>query len=151
MKSWIFKTGVLSAPLIQRGLLAVVLFPHGAQKLLGWYDGYGFSGTMGFFTESIGLSYIIAFLVIMLEFFGPILLLLGLGVRLVSAALTILMLGIVFTSHWQHGFFMNWFGNQKGEGIEYFLLFLAGTLSLLFSGAGKWSIDRRIHDSNASL
>lgn len=148
MKTLIFKTEDSIAPFILRIFLAIALFPHGAQKLAGWFGGYGFTGTMNFFTGTMGLPWIIALLVILLEFFGPLLLLLGLATRLVSLALSGLILGIVLTSHWEYGFFMNWFGNQKGEGIEYFILFIAGTLSLVFSGAGKWSVDNRIDIAN---
>ncbi|WP_207420265.1 DoxX family protein [Desertivirga brevis] len=147
MRELIFKTGQSYAPLVLRILLAAVLFPHGAQKLLGWFGGFGFSGTMNFFTETMSIPWIISFLVIVLEFFGPVLLLLGLATRLVSGAITVLMLGILLTSHMEYGFFMNWFGNQKGEGIEYFILFLAGTISLFLSGGGLWSADRLIYNT----
>jgi len=53
----------------------------------------------------------------------------------------LLFMGIVYTSHFQHGFFMNWFGNQKGEGYEYFLLAMGISASLVFTGGGKFSLD----------
>ncbi|RYU91918.1 DoxX family protein [Mucilaginibacter terrigena] len=141
MKNLIYNTNNSYAPFILRVLFAIVLLPHGAQKLFGLFGGFGFTGTMGFFTHTMGLPWIIGFLVIMLEFFGAIALLVGYVTRPVSIALTILMLGIVFSSHLQNGFWMNWFGRQKGEGYEYFILYVAGTLSLLISGGGKWSVD----------
>lgn len=144
MKQLLFKTNSSYAPMIQRVLAAIVLWPHGAQKLLGWFGGFGFTGTMNFFTQTMGLPSIVGLFVIILEFFGSIALLLGLFTRITATAITILFLGIVFTSHIQNGFFMNWFGTQKGEGCEYFLLFIAITVSLSITGAGKWSTDSLI-------
>lgn len=127
---------------IIRIVLGVAVFPHGAQKLLGWFGGYGFDGTMNYFTGTVGLPWIIGFLVIVLEFFGAIALIIGIGTRIVAAAYIVLALGIVFTTHIQHGFFINWFGNQMGEGYEYFLLWIAMAIALVLNGAGKFSIDR---------
>jgi putative oxidoreductase len=128
--------------MIARVLLGVVFFPHGAQKLLGWFGGYGFSGTMDYFTGTMDLPWIISFLVIEIEFFGALALIAGLGTRLMAFAFTVLTLGIIFISHIQYGFFMNWFGAQKGEGIEYFLLVLGLSIPLMINGGGKYSIDK---------
>lgn len=128
--------------LFLRLTIAIVIFPHGAQKLMGWFGGYGFTGTMQFFTETVGLPWIIGFLVIMLEFFGSILLLFGIGSRILAAAFTILAIGITFTSHVQNGFFINWYGNQQGEGYEYFLLLTGLGIALLLNGSGKLSVDK---------
>lgn len=145
MKKLIFNTNRNNmAATITRTALGVVLFAHGAQKLLGWWGGYGFEGTMGFFTQTVGLPWIVGFLVIVIEFFGSLSLILGFATRLWSFAMFFMMLGIIQTSHIQNGFFMNWDGNQKGEGIEYFLLMLGLAGSLVFSGAGKFSIDSLI-------
>jgi putative oxidoreductase len=144
MKEKLFFTRNSWEGLVLRFFAGLVMFPHGAQKLLGWFGGYGFSGTMGFFTDTMGLPWLIAFLVIVIEFFGSLLLLAGLGTRIVSATFIILLLGIVFTSHLQHGFFMNWAGAQAGEGIEYFLLYLGICIALLFTGGGKYSTDRTV-------
>ena len=127
---------------IIRIVLGIAVFPHGAQKLLGWFGGYGFDGTMNYFTTTLGLPWIIGFLVIILESFGAIALIVGAGTRIVAAAYIVLALGIVFTAHIQHGFFINWFGNQMGEGYEYFLLWIAMAIALVLNGAGKFSIDR---------
>lgn len=144
MKQLIFQTGNNIAPTIARVSLGGVLFAHGAQKLLGWWGGYGFEGTMGFFTQTVGLPWIVGFLVIVIEFFGSLSLIVGFAARLWSLAMFFLTIGIIQTSHIQNGFFMNWFGNQKGEGIEFFLLMLGLAGSLVFSGAGKFSIDSLI-------
>ncbi len=127
--------------MLQRLALAAVMFPHGAQKLLGWYGGYGFSGTMGFFTGTLHIPAPLALLVILGEAFGPLLLALGLFSRLAALGLTSIMLGAIFMSHAQYGFFMNWFGAQQGEGFEFHLLALALSVPLLIWGGGKASLD----------
>jgi len=145
MKKLIFNTDSNNlAATITRTALGVVLFAHGAQKLLGWYGGYGFDGTMGYFTQSVGLPWIVGFVVIMTEFFGALSIIAGFATRLWSIAILFLTIGIIQTTHLQYGFFMNWFGTQKGEGIEYFLLMLGLAASLTFSGSGKFSIDSLI-------
>ena len=140
----IFATNENSSATIIRIVLGLILFPHGAQKLLGWFGGYGFDGTMGFLTGSVGLPWIIGFFVIIIEFFGALALIFGFATRIVSIGLIALFAGIVFTGHLNHGFFMNWSGQQKGEGYEYHLLVIGMALSLLVSGAGKWSADYAI-------
>lgn len=140
----IFQTSTSWLPLLLRLTVGIVIFGHGAQKLPGWFGGYGFSGTMGYFTDVVGLPWIIGFLVILLESIGAILLIAGFATRIIAASYILLAIGIVFTSHIQHGFFMNWFGNQSGEGYEYFLFWIALSVSLLHSGGGKWSVDRFI-------
>jgi len=137
----IFQTNESNASTIIRIVLGVILFPHGAQKMLGWFGGYGFSGTMSFLTDTAGLPWIIAFFVIAIEFFGAIALLFGFATRIVAAGIISLFTGIIATSHFQNGFFMNWYGNLKGEGFEFHLLIIGMAIALLVSGAGKWSID----------
>ena len=123
-----------------------MLLAHGCQKALGWFGGYGFEGTMGFFTGKMGLPWLVAFLVILIEFIGSLSLILGFATRLWGLSMLFLFLGIIFTSHIQNGFFMNWFGNQKGEGIEFFLLAIGMTVSLIISGAGRYSVDALLAD-----
>lgn len=142
MKQKLFSTPDSWTIAILRIVLGAAIFPHGAQKLFGWFGGYGFEGTMGYFTGTVGLPWIIGFAVIILEFFGAIALILGFGVRIIAASYIVLALGIVFSSHIQHGFFINWFGNQMGEGYEYFLLWIAMAIALLLNGGGKFSLDR---------
>ena len=129
---------------VARLILAVVIFPHGAQKLLGWFGGNGFSGTIGFFTHSMRLPWLIGFLVIVTESLGSLGLLVGFATRLSALGLMAVMIGAILTSHKQHGFFMNWFGNQQGEGYEYHLLIIGLALALVIGGAGAWSIDSLI-------
>ncbi|WP_298504404.1 DoxX family protein [uncultured Maribacter sp.] len=126
---------------IARLTLGLVLFPHGAQKLLGLFGGYGYSATIEMFTMQMGLPSLVAFSVIMIEFFGSISLILGLFSRFWALSLIGMFLGIIFTTQLEHGFFMNWFGNQVGEGFEYSLLIIGLALIVLVNGSGKWSID----------
>lgn len=142
MKEKIFKTTDSIAPLGLRIMLALVIFPHGAQKLFGWFGGFGFTGTMSFFTDTMGLPWIIGFSVIILESFGSIALLIGMATRLIALCFLMLAVGITVTSHIQYGFFMNWFGTQQGEGYEYFLLWIGMAISLIITGGGKYSIDK---------
>src|SRR5262249_1254565 len=127
--------------LFQRVLLGVVMFPHGAQKLLGWFGGYGFSGTMGFFTDTMHLPAPIALLIIIAESVGAIALVVGAGTRIAALGIAAVMIGAIATTHASFGFFMNWFGAQKGEGFEYHLLALALALPLVIRGGGLFSVD----------
>ena len=128
--------------LVQRAVLGAVMFPHGAQKLLGWFGGHGWDGTMGYLTGAVGLPTPLAALVILAESLGAIALVLGLGTRVAALGIAAVMIGAVFTSHLEPGFFMNWFGNQTGEGFEYHLLALALALPLVAAGGGAFSLDR---------
>jgi putative oxidoreductase len=127
--------------LIQRIILGIVIGAHGAQKLLGWFGGFGFEGTMQFFTTVLGLPYILALLIILMESVGMAALILGFGTRIFSLALIPIMLGAIITTHGQFGFFMNWFGAQGGEGFEFHLLVIALAVLLGLNGAGAYSID----------
>ncbi|MBI5432365.1 MAG: DoxX family protein [Planctomycetes bacterium] len=128
---------------VARLALAVVLWPHGAQKLLGWFGGYGWAGTMGYFTDTIGVPTPLAAGLILLEFFGPIFLLFGFLTRPVALGVIGLMLGAITTVHAQHGFFMNWFGAQQGEGFEYHLLVIGLAAVLALRGGGSFALDRK--------
>ena len=128
---------------ILRLVLGVVFFAHGAQKMLGWFGGYGFHGTVGFFTH-IGMPAALAFLIIVTEFFSGLGLIAGFLTRIVALGVSGLMIGAIFMVHLQNGFFMNWMGNQKGEGYEYHLLALAIAAALMLRGAGPFSVDRSL-------
>jgi putative oxidoreductase len=132
------------APLAARLFLAPVMFAHGAQKAFGWWGGYGFEGTMGFFKQTIGLPSPMAFGIIVLELLGPVFLLLGLFTRPIAAGLVAVMIGAIASVHGQFGFYMNWSGAQAGEGFEFHLLVIGLALSLLFSGSGRLALDRRL-------
>ena len=124
--------------------LGAVFFAHGAQKLFGWFGGYGFSGTMGFLTGSLGIPALFAFLVIMAEFFGALGLLSGLLTRVSAFGIAIVMVVAILMIHLRYGFFMNWSGKQQGEGIEYHILVLTISTVLMINGGGHWSLDRLI-------
>jgi putative oxidoreductase len=131
--------------LVARLALGIAIFPHGAQKLLGWFGGYGFNGTMGFLTGAAGLPWIIALLVILIEFFGALFLLFGFATRLAAFGIIISFLGVVFTSHIHNGFFMNWYMQpNQGEGLEYFILLFGLAVISLIAGGGKASVDAAI-------
>jgi putative oxidoreductase len=140
----LFDTDDAWSGLILRVTLGVVMFPHGAQKLLGWFGGFGFSGTMGFFTEKLGIPAVIAFLVIIGESLGSLALIAGFLTRFAAASLAIIMVGAIVLAHLPYGFFMNWSGKQAGEGFEFHLLVIAIGLALAVSGGGKGSVDRAI-------
>jgi putative oxidoreductase len=125
-----------------RLVLGVVFFAHGAQKMLGWFGGYGFHGTMGFFTQMLHVPAPLAFLAICAEFFGGLGLIVGLLGRVAAFGILVNMLVAVFTVHIHNGFFANWSGQQKGEGIEYHLLAIALGLVVMIKGSGALSIDR---------
>ncbi len=129
----------------QRVLLGLVMFPHGAQKLLGLFGGYGWSGTMGYLTGAVGLPAALAGLIILIEFFGSLALITGTFTRGGALGIAAVMVGAVVTTHAKVGFFMNWGGAPSyGEGFEYHILALALALPLVVRGGGAYSVDRAI-------
>ena len=130
------------ATAILRFVLGVIFFAHGAQKMLGWFGGYGFTGTMGFFTSVMHIPAVFAFLAICAEFFGGLGLIFGFLTRIAALGIFSNMIVAIAVVHRQFGLFMNWTGAQKGEGFEYHLLVLAITTLLMIRGAGAASIDR---------
>ena len=129
---------------ILRLVLGVVFFAHGAQKALGWFGGYGFSGTMGYFTGAMHIPAPFAVLAIAAEFLGGLGLIFGLLTRVAAFGIAVNMLVAIATVHLPNGFFANWTGAQKGEGIEFHLLVLAMTAFLMWKGAGALSVDRAV-------
>ena len=145
--SLILKTDKSISTLILRLTLGAVFFPHGAQKVLGWFGGYGFAGTMGFFTGQMHVPALFAFLAIAAEFAGSVALILGLGTRVAAFGIASNMVVAIAMVHAQYGFFMNWFGAQKGEGFEYHLLVIGIAVALMIRGGGKFSADGAITKS----
>jgi putative oxidoreductase len=133
-------TNPSAALAVLRLVLGAVFLAHGAQKMLGWFGGYGFSATMGYFTHS-GIPAVFAFLAIAAEFFGGLGLILGLLGRVAAFGIACNMAVAVARVHAANGFFMNWAGNQKGEGFEYHLLALAMAAALMIGGSGALSLD----------
>jgi putative oxidoreductase len=137
----LIQTNNQAAPAILRLVLGVVFFAHGAQKMLGWWGGYGFSGTMGMFTHQMGVPAVFAFLAIAAEFFGGLGLIVGLLGRVAAFGIACNMVVAIVKVHAPNGLFMNWTGHQKGEGFEYHLLVLAMTGVIMIVGSGALSID----------
>lgn len=138
----ILKTEESFSPFVLRIVLGLVIFPHGAQKVLGWFGGHGLEGTLGFFTQKMGLPMPVALLVIAGEFMGSMALVSGLITRISAAGMFVIMTGAIVTVHLGNGFFMNWTGKQAGEGFEYHLLVMGIAVALMISGGGKYSLDQ---------
>jgi putative oxidoreductase len=127
-----------------RLVMGVVFFMHGAQKMLGWFGGYGFSGTMGFFTNMMHIPAVFGFLAICAEFLGGMGLIVGALTRIAAFGIATNMVVAILMVHSHFGFFMNWTGQQKGEGFEYHLLAIAIAVVLMARGGGALSVDRGV-------
>ncbi|WP_019945453.1 DoxX family protein [Dyadobacter beijingensis] len=135
--------------LVARLALGITIFPHGAQKLLGWFDGYGFQGTMQFLTGSVGLPYIVALLVILIESIGSLMILIGFAARVAALGMLGNFLGAVVSSHAKAGFFMNWYQHpNQPEGLEYFVLLFGLVITILLAGGGRASVDAHLFYRN---
>src|SRR4051812_37342148 len=143
------KTDRSTAGAILRLVLGIVFFAHGAQKMLGWFGGSGFPGTMGFFSGMLHIPAPFAVLAIFSEFFGGLGLIVGLLTRVAAFGIAANMLVAIFAVHAANGFFANWSGTQKGEGYEYHLLVLAMVANLLICGAGAFSLDGAVASRKA--
>lgn len=141
---YLINTDDSPAQLCNRLALGIVIFPHGAQKVLGWFGGPGPAKTIELFAAT-GFPAWSVMLLMFFEFAGSLLLILGLFSRVWALGLAFSMAICMFMNHVQNGFFMNWFGKQKGEGFEYHILVVAITLALMIKGGGRWSIDRLIY------
>ena len=130
------------ATAILRLTLGAVFFAHGAQKMLGWFGGFGFRGTMCFFTDLMHVPAPLAFLAIAAEFFGGIGLIFGFLTRIAALGIGVNMAVAILAVHRAFGFFMNWTGTQKGEGFEFHILVLAIVSYLMIRGAGAFSVDQ---------
>ena len=127
-----------------RLVMGVIFFAHGAQKTFGWFGGYGFSGTMGFFTQIMHIPAPFAFLAICAEFLGGVGLILGALGRVAAFGIACNMVVAILMVHHNFGLFMNWSGQQKGEGFEYHLLAIAIAVVLMARGSGAFSVDRAL-------
>lgn len=142
----LFKTNSDWVLAVARIVLGVILFAHGAQKLLGWFGGPGFANTVQALTTYVKLPRPVAVLVICTEFFGGLGLILGLLSRLAALGILVTMLGAIVTVHYAYGLFMNWMGDKKGHGVEYHLLVIALSLVVIIKGAGAFSLDGAIYE-----
>lgn len=131
--------------LLARLALGVVLFAHGGQKLLGWFGGYGWSGSMGFMTGTLGIPALFAALAILTEFFGGLLIIAGALTRFIAFATVVEQIVAALVVHLPNGFFMNWTPNmsQAGHGIEMNLAMVGLGLGLFFIGPGAIAIDAK--------
>jgi len=139
----LFATNKDIIPIFLRLTLGAVMFPHGAQKVMGWFGGGGFKATLEGMT-GMGLPAAIVVMVMIAEFLGSLGLIFGFLTRLSALGVISVMLGAIFTVHQQYGFFMNWTGKQAGEGFEYHLLAIGIAVALLVRGGGAFSIDRAL-------
>lgn len=140
MLEWLLQTDGSVVGLILRLTLAVVIFPHGAQKVFGWFGGHGFKNTLQFFASS-GIPTGFALLAIAAELLGSLGLAVGFLTRVAAFGIACVMLVAIATVHWPHGFFMNWSATQQGEGFEYHLLALGIAIAVMILGGGAWSVD----------
>lgn len=144
MKELLLKSHTEWAGLVLRVTAGLIMLPHGLQKLFGVFGGYGFRATMDYFVNTLKLPVIIAFLVIFIESIGAVGLVAGFLSRIWAALFIIVMIGAIGTTNHQHGLFMNWNGQQAGEGYEYHVLMIGICVAVLLMGSGKYSVDSRL-------
>lgn len=132
---------------ILRLALGALFFAHGAQKVLGWFGGFGFRASLGFFTQQMHIPAVLAVLAIAAEFLGGIGLIVGFLGRVAAFGIACNMGVAIALVHWQFGLFANWYGNQKGEGVEYHILVITIALVIMIRGSGALSIDRSLSRS----
>jgi len=138
----IINTGNDHSLLILRVVLGIVLMAHGLQKAFGWFNGFGWNNTINYFTGTVGIPALLGAFVILIETLGALFLILGFAGRINAALMGIVIIGAMVVDHVKNGFYMNWFGIQKGEGFEFDLLFIAISIALILKGSGSFSVDR---------
>ena len=141
MLTWLIDTDGDWVLTIVRVVLGIVLFAHGAQKLLGWFGGPGFSATLRTFRDQLRIPVALACLAIAAEFFGGLGLIVGLLTRIAALGIAITMAVAMVMVHLRYGFFLNWFGNKQGHGFEYHLVVIALAVVVIVKGAGAFSFD----------
>lgn len=145
MKKLLFSTSNDAGLTLIRVALGLVMFPHGAQKVFGWFGGYGWTGTMGFFTGMMGIPALFGALAILAEFLGSLGLITGLFGRVAAFGILCNMVVAVALVHAKNGFFMNWgLVAGQGEGFEYHILVIAMALLVIWKGSGAYSADKVI-------
>jgi len=148
MLSKIIRTSDDKVLTVLRLALAIVVITHGAQKIFGWFGGFGFAGTYGFLTQQMHIPAPLAILVFAAEFLAPIGLFIGFLSRIAAFGIAIDFAVALFMVHLPNGFFMNWTGKQKGEGIEFFILAIGIAIAIMIGGSGAWSVDRTLTTRN---
>ena len=144
MQELILKTTNDWTGLILRLTAGFIMLPHGLQKVFGVFGGFGFKATMDYFTNTMKLPWLVALLVVLLEFIGSLGLIAGAFSRIWALGLIVVMTGAILTTNLKNGLFMNWYGNQNGEGFEYHLLFIGICIAIMLNGSGKLSIDESL-------
>ncbi len=134
--------------LLLRLVLGFLSFVHGSQLVFGWFGGYGLGGSINAFTEKMAIPAFLAYLAVFSQFFGGLALIFGFVTRIAALGIAVDMVVAIFLVHLPNGLFMNWYGNQKGEGYEYHLLAIAIAVTLVIGGGGLLSVDRRIARGN---
>jgi putative oxidoreductase len=142
----IFATGNSYSWLLLRVTLGFVMGAHGVQKAFGWFGGFGWNNTIGYFV-SVGVPAVLGGIIILIETLGAVLLIIGFAGRINSALMGIVMIGAFFIDHLPNGFYMNWFGAARGEGFEFDILIWAIAIVITINGSGALSIDRIIQHS----
>ncbi len=132
--------------MIARVALGLLMLPHGLQKTFGLFGGYGFKGTMDWFTGTMNIPWVLGVFIIMAEFLGAIALIAGLATRFWASVMIPLMIGAVYLVHIPNGWFMNWNGNLKGEGFEYHIAIIFLSIIVLINGGGRFSMDKWIFE-----
>jgi putative oxidoreductase len=145
MLTWMIGTHGDWGVTIVRIVLGVVFFAHGAQMALGWFGGAGLQGTVRLFREQLRIPAPLAVLSVAAEFLGGLGLIVGFLSRIAALGIAVVMIVALFAVHRKFGFFMNWYGEKKGNGIEYHVLVLALALTVMIKGAGAFSLDQVLY------
>jgi len=145
MLTWMLGTDGDWVIAIMRIVLGVVFFAHGAQKALGWFGGAGLQSTVRVFREQLRIPAPLALLSVAAEFLGGLGLIVGLLSRIAALGIAVVMIVALVAVHGKFGFFMNWYGEKQGHGIEYHILVLALALAVMVKGAGAFSLDQVLY------
>ena len=130
---------------IVRIVFGVVFFAHGAQQALGWFGGAGLQSTVRMFREQLRIPAPLALLSVAAEFLGGLGLIVGLLSRIAALGIAVVMIVALLAVHWKFGFFMNWYGDKQGHGIEYHILALVLALVVMIKGGGAFSLDQVLY------
>ena len=144
MFAWLLRTNGDWLIAIVRIVLGVVFFAHGAQKTLGWFGGAGLQSTLRVFRENLHIPAPLALLAVATEFLGGLGLIVGLLSRVAAVGIAVVISVALLTVHLKFGFFMNWYGEKQGHGVEYHILVLALATVVIFKGAGALSLDQAL-------
>src|SRR5258706_15070131 len=144
MLTWMLETDGDWVVTIVRIVLGVVFFAHGAQKALGWFGGAGLQSTVRVFREQLQIPAPLALLSIAAEFLGGLGLIVGLLSRIAALGIAVVMIVALLAVHRKFGFFMNWYGEKQGHGIEYHILVLALAVAVINKGGRGLSLDKNL-------